>query len=141
MITSYRADAKIITNHKTSMLTSLERRLEVAKEIGNFQLVELLEDERQEIFSEDMQAEILRQYVSCKESPFSRLQSGLIKFWDGVTQIFAPKAELQIKQIFDQSGNVWWYALNPQTGQSVYCDSENEMRLWIETNCYNAYTA
>ncbi|CAN1211739.1 hypothetical protein TUMEXPCC7403_16160 [Tumidithrix helvetica PCC 7403] len=127
MTTTHRSDTRIIAKHKTSMLTSLERRLEVARAIRNLQLVELLEDERQEIFAEEMQTEILR-------SPFSQWQSGLTKVWDGLMQIFAPKSELQIKQISDRSGNIWWYAFNPQTGQSVYCDTEDEMRLWIETN-------
>ncbi|MEE3718058.1 hypothetical protein V2H45_15055 [Tumidithrix elongata RA019] len=116
------------------MLSSLERRLEVAKAIRNLQLVELLEDERQEMFEDGTQAEILQQDAPCKELPFSQWQSGLTKVWDGLVQIFAPQSELQIKQISDRSGNKWWYAFNPQTGQSVYCDTEDEMRLWIETN-------
>jgi hypothetical protein len=137
LYTSLHTYTNDIATHQSSMLASLERRLGVAKAACNWQLIELLEVERQEISPGSFGAKTLRRNASCKESPSSRLQSELQDIWHKFIEMCVPKAELQIEQTADSNGNTWWYACNPQTGQSVYSGSEAEMRLWIETNCRN----
>lgn len=133
--------ANNIATHQSSMLASLERRLNVAKAACNWQLIELLEVERQEISPRSFGAKTLRRNASCKKSPDSGLLSSwqfeLQDIWHKFIEMCLPKKELQIEQTADSNGNTWWYACNPQTGQSVYSGSEAEMRLWIETNCRN----
>lgn len=40
--------------------------------------------------------------------------------------------EPSVKQVSDQGGQVWWYVYDPQTRQSVYLESENEVLIWLE---------
>lgn len=40
--------------------------------------------------------------------------------------------EPKIQQVSDQGGQVWWYVYDPQTGQSVYLESETEVLIWLE---------
>lgn len=41
-------------------------------------------------------------------------------------------AELEVRQIVDRHGQVWWYAYDPMTGVSIRTDSETNLRSWIE---------
>ncbi len=36
---------------------------------------------------------------------------------------------------FSIGDDVWWYAFDPKQGKSVYADTEEELRIWIEKNC------
>lgn len=54
------------------------------------------------------------------------------KFRQSIIKTFF-SSELQVRQVVSDN-NVWWYAYNPQTGNSVYADSETELMIWIEEN-------
>ncbi len=49
--------------------------------------------------------------------------------------LFVDNSELQVHQFMNGS-DLMWYAFDPRTGQSVYADSEAELRIWIEDNYY-----
>ncbi len=40
--------------------------------------------------------------------------------------------EIQVCQTFDRTGSLWWYAVNPVTGQSAWLESSDEAQSWIE---------
>ncbi|MDX2255486.1 MAG: hypothetical protein NW214_08230 [Pseudanabaenaceae cyanobacterium bins.39] len=101
-----------------NMRNSLSNRLEVAKASHNSALVELIEQEQKQI-----------EAVWLKDEPkkgFANLQS----LWQ---RLFQERHELEVWTSNDMS-HVWWHAHNNVTGQSVVTDSEDEMRLWIESN-------
>ncbi|GBO54147.1 hypothetical protein APA_2095 [Pseudanabaena sp. lw0831] len=99
--------------HLASMWTSLERRFEVARANHNTELLAMLELERIAIAPNQA------------ETPAASL-------WQGLRNFLFTKAEIKVKQVCDRSGNQWWYAYNPVTGQSVYADTDTEMRLWLK---------
>jgi hypothetical protein len=41
-------------------------------------------------------------------------------------------AEPKVERVSDQGGHVWWYVYDPQTRQTVYLESENEVLVWLE---------
>lgn len=112
---------QFLAQHQVNMMTSLAHRLEVARATNNFQLVELLERERQQI--------------SAGTSHISPLWNGdrLKDFVQSIIKAIAHRSELQVQQFINGSDR-WWYAFDPQTGNSVYADSEAELRLWIRDN-------
>ncbi|PZO35419.1 MAG: hypothetical protein DCF19_24000 [Pseudanabaena frigida] len=102
------------------MWDSLERRIEVAHANQNAELLAMLELERSAIAP--------YQAATPMDAPVTHDAS----LWQGLWNFLVPKAEIKVKQVCDRAGNQWWYAYNPITGQSVYADNDNEMRLWIE---------
>lgn len=40
--------------------------------------------------------------------------------------------EPQVQRVSDQGGQVWWHVYDPQTRESVYLESENEVLIWLE---------
>ena len=102
------------------MMDSVAHRLEAAKAAQNFQLVELLEQERRQISNS----------VSTARSPrknwLRSLKQKFAEFAFGGT-------ELRVCR-FANGSDLWWYAIDPQTGRYVYADSEAELRLWIQQN-------
>ncbi len=105
--------------HIASMWDSLERRIEVARINHNTELLAMLELER---------TAIAPYQGTTMAAPVNNVES----LWQALRNILLPKAELKVKQVCDRAGNQWWYAYNPITGQSVYADTDNEMRRWIE---------
>lgn len=99
--------------HLASMWASLERRFEVARASHNTELLVMLELERSAIAPNQV------------ETPAASL-------WQGLRNLLFSKAEIKVKQVCDRAGNQWWYGYNPITGQSVYADTDTEMRLWIK---------
>ncbi|MEL6354732.1 MAG: hypothetical protein AAFR58_23720 [Cyanobacteria bacterium J06627_28] len=106
--------------HKANLLTQLSRRLEVAKAHHNQSLIADLEYEYAQLTA-------TTQSVSFG----SRLQ----QLWMGFAETLNEWNKVQIEQTVDAKGKPCWYAYNPQAGQAIFTESENEMRQWI-TNSY-----
>ncbi len=70
------------------------------------------------------------------KAPASQLSipSRLRKIWQLITDCLFSQAELEIREIYDRSGNLWWYVYDPVTGRFAWLDSEDEVRIWIEKN-------
>ena len=62
----------------------------------------------------------------------NQVETPAASLWQGLRNLLFSKAEIRVKQICDRAGNQWWYGYNPITGQSVYADTDTEMRLWIK---------
>ncbi|MBD2175519.1 hypothetical protein H6F42_01135 [Pseudanabaena sp. FACHB-1998] len=105
--------------HLASMWDTLERRIEIARTNHNAELLALLELEK---------SAIAPYQVKTIATPVNNFASA----WQSLRNVLLPKAEIKVKQVCDRAGNQWWYAYNPLTGQSVYAETDNEMRLWIE---------
>jgi hypothetical protein len=110
--------------HLMSMWNSLERRIEVARANQNTELLAMLELEK---------SAIAPYQVTTIAAPANNFGSA----WQGLWSLLLPKAEIKVKQICDRAGKQWWYAYNPLTGQAVYADTDNEMRMWIEQQAMN----
>jgi len=52
--------------------------------------------------------------------------------WQSFVRTVIGSNELQVWQTTDPDGYLHWRAHDPLTGESVTCDSEDEMRAWIE---------
>jgi len=115
-------DTQVIARHRDSMMASLARRMEVAQSRNDFRLVELLEQEKAQIAADANTNGILRS-----------LAAGLKTLQQRLVRAVFGGAELQVHE-FGIGSDHWWYAFDPQTGQTVYADSEAELRLWIEAN-------
>lgn len=112
--------------HYRNIVASLNHRLEVAQAANDRQLIELLEREQQAFTKEIAEHELLTTV------PAPVTHSPLSDLWRRTVEWVTGRARLEVWQTVDQGGDRWWCAYNPQTGESVYADSETEMRLWIE---------
>jgi hypothetical protein len=110
------------SQHYANIEESLSHRLEVAKAANNPRLVSLLEQERRQI----------RQQAKA-EGLLQGEHNWLQNTWHKIASLFTDST-LQVWQATDDAGNLWWCAYDPQTGKSVYADTETEMRLWIQQN-------
>jgi hypothetical protein len=106
--------------HYDSMMASLSRRLEVARVAKDSRLVELLEQEKRQIST------ALPQSQPGRSNWVQTLKQKLADLAFGGT-------ELRVCR-FANGSDLWWYAIDPQTGHYVYADSEAELRLWIQQN-------
>lgn len=111
--------------HYSNIVASLNHRLEVAQAANDTQLIALLEREQQ-AFTKEIAAHELLTPPGVAAKP---KVSGL---WHRAVEWMTGRTRLEVWQTVDQGGDRWWCAYNPQTGESVYADSETEMRLWIE---------
>ncbi len=107
--------------HHSNIVESLNHRMEVARAAHNDRLVNLLEQELQQV-----------QEIENSRFPLRRHLTGLKTRWQSLVRGWSTRSELQVRQIEDASGNRWWQAYNPQTGEMVYADSDTELRLWIK---------
>jgi hypothetical protein len=117
--TSYGTNVSIEAKHHANMLASLDHRLQAARAANNTQLVALLERERQQLTNNGMD------FLKAPMSWMKRLQQGVARFFSN---------ELDVQEILDENGRRWWRAYDPQTGKTVYTDSQSEVMLWIEQN-------
>jgi hypothetical protein len=104
---------ELALRHQASIFSSLAHRLEIARTNQNFQLLSLLEQERQQL---------------AQNSPKS---SGLIKgFWNWLIQ----PTEISIDLIPTGSGDLIWRGYDPTTGETRYGETEADMVNWLEQN-------
>lgn len=101
-----------------SIMASLAHRLEVARDTKNFQLVKLLEQEKQQVTA----------LISTSDRQL-KTTSWLKTFKHRMAMLFGGSTA-QVHQ-FVNGSDCWWYAIDPQTGQYVYGDCEAELRLWL----------
>ncbi|MDX2231976.1 MAG: hypothetical protein NW220_20240 [Leptolyngbyaceae cyanobacterium bins.349] len=109
--------------HHDNVVASLQRRLEIAKANRDTHLIELLEQEQKQIAPD-------------RESQAGTFHHQLAILWDDFVTLVRGNSDLRVWQSVDHQGDRWWCAYNPQTGESLYTDSEAEMRMWIE-NTYS----
>jgi hypothetical protein len=113
---------QIDLRHQASMMASLSYRLKVALETQNFQLVELLEREKQQIESDSSGYRMTRSLMGWLEV--------IQGFWAELTWSYP---ELKFYE-YANGTDYWWYTFDPQTGRCIYADSEAELRLWVKEN-------
>ncbi|UBF24145.1 hypothetical protein K9N68_20760 [Kovacikia minuta CCNUW1] len=74
---------------------------------------------------------VLSQHKTWKE-----LNTRFKNFKQGVAKaLLMGNADPQVHQ-FRSCRDLFWYTFDPRTGQTIYADSEAELRLWIEQNYY-----
>lgn len=42
--------------------------------------------------------------------------------------------EPHISQTIDAEGRIWWRIYHPRTGRSICCESEQEVRVWLDNH-------
>ncbi len=125
-MTLHPMDAQTLTKHQDNMMASLARRLEAARAAHNTELLELLEQEQRQLAA---LADAANHSQSVK-----RVMDWCKSVADSLINAFSQKSELEVQQITDPTGVSWWYAWDPRTGNCLYADTENEVRMWIEQN-------
>ncbi|MBD3884616.1 hypothetical protein IFO70_23025 [Phormidium tenue FACHB-886] len=53
-------------------------------------------------------------------------------FWNNLLMIFISSDEPQISRAIDAKGELYWRILDPRTGKLIFCNSEQEIRVWME---------
>lgn len=109
--------------HQRSMMKSLTNRLQVARATRNTELVEKLEQEKQQLAPNARTQACLRFAESCWEA---------VK--QGVSQMLWNSSTLQVHE-FSCGSDRWWYTFDPSTGECIYADSEIELRILAQKNC------
>ncbi|AFY74682.1 hypothetical protein Syn7502_02736 [Synechococcus sp. PCC 7502] len=98
----------LAAKHQASISASLHHRQEIARANQNFDLLSLLEQERQQL------------------NPQTQKSSRSIWNW-----LFEPM-EISIEKLPSGNGEVIWRGYNPQTGETRYGESEADMIAWLE---------
>jgi hypothetical protein len=98
-------------------LTLLTRRLEVAQASQNQQLVAALEREYEQLTT-----------VTQPSSVGHWLEA----LWMNFAETLSEWTKVHIEHTVDTQGRHSWYAYNPQAGQILQTNSEDEMRRWIK---------
>jgi len=106
-----------LSNHWHSIMDSLVHRLAVARSADNPQLMDLLEQERQQL------AELY---------PQPKVQGWWKSLGKGLLPNFSC-SELKINH-YQNGSDQWWYITDPRNGQCISAASEAELRLWIAEN-------
>lgn len=114
-------EKNLFEQHHANLVASLNRRLDVAIANHDQGLIDLLEQERKQIA------------VDSDRSSGSVTQQ-LATLWEDFTALIRGDSQVRVWQAVDSQGDRWWCAYNPQTGDSIYADSETELRHWIEQN-------
>lgn len=123
MTNAFRAnDAEIFAKHRASIAASLAHRLEVARANRNTQLVAALEREQQQLG------------LVATNYGLSTLANQLTQWWTRLTNAIAVHSQLNVQQLQDSSGSLWWFAYDPRTGKTLYAESESDVVKWIEDN-------
>lgn len=47
------------------------------------------------------------------------------------------RAEPEIRQTLDRTGQTWWKVYDPLTGHTAYLESEAEVQIWLEERLYH----
>lgn len=109
--------------HCANLSANLARRIYVAKSQRNESLVVLLEQEKRQI-------EKVWKEPSDDSTSLQRLKA----FWANLQNSLANQFQLQIEQVCDEAGRLWWYAFDPCSGKKLYAESESDVIQWIEEN-------
>jgi hypothetical protein len=116
-------DAEIFAKHRASIAASLAHRLEVARANHNTQLIAVLEREQQQLG-----------LASTRPRNLSTLSQQLTHWWQRLMNAIAIRSQLNVQQLQDSSGGLWWFAYDPRTGKTLYAESESDVVKWIEDN-------
>ncbi|MGF1601548.1 MAG: hypothetical protein ACFCU8_05910 [Thermosynechococcaceae cyanobacterium] len=103
--------------HQANLLTSLTRRLEIAKAHHNQQLVIALESEFEQLGARAAQTSV--------ESWFQQR-------WMRFSETLSEWTKVHIQHSVDAHGYEHWYVYNPQAGQALCTDSKEELNQWIK---------
>jgi hypothetical protein len=117
----YQEDLALWHKHHANVAASLDHRLAIARAKQDQTLIDLLEQEQKQILGDS-------------DRQGRSLQHQLSTLWEDLTTWIRGDSTVQVWQTVDSQGDRWWCAYNPKTGQSLYADSETEMRFWIEQN-------
>ncbi|MBD2069335.1 hypothetical protein H6F93_17720 [Leptolyngbya sp. FACHB-671] len=66
----------------------------------------------------------------------SRFLTGLKQFGKQLIQLISGTHEVQIWQVSDRAGNVYWRVYDPVTKDSTSFGSSSEVRIWLEQRYY-----
>ncbi len=123
MATALQANpSQISAQHQATIAASLARRLAIAKAAQNAQLITLLEQEQQQLDHNPHPLTLLA------------LADQVKQIWQSWLDALDRHSQLSVKQVVGESGLVFWYAYDPQTGKSLYAESSSEVVKWIEDN-------
>ncbi len=69
-----------------------------------------------------------------KPAEKSKLSLSLLlnNIWEYLATAIAKNQEPQVWTSTDHFGHTWWHGYDPTTGRSVWRESEQEMRVWLE---------
>lgn len=116
------SEREAFETHRANLLSNLNRRIAIAKSQGNPALIATLEKEKRQI-----------ELIWTQPLKLSPLQS-VRRFWADLVMNLANRAQLQVEQVCDEAGRLWWYAFDPRSGRTLYAETENEVICWIEEN-------
>ncbi len=112
--------AQLDAIHQRSMMASLAYRLEVARSASNIQLIERLEQEKQQLT------------VNVKAQAVLRVAESYLKaIKRGVRNVFWGDSVRGVGE-FRCGSDRWWYAVDSNTGEFLYADSEIELHATVE---------
>jgi len=59
------------------------------------------------------------------------MRNRLQQLWMSFAETLSEWNKVHIERTVDAKGKPSWYAYNPQAGQTIFTESESEMRQWI----------
>lgn len=89
----------------------------VAKARDDQPLLALLEQEQAQLDAEWSPAEV---------------SNPLQQVWAWLAQTLDRSTQLNIEQIVDEGGQIWWRGFDPRTGKGIFAESKAEVVHWIE---------
>ncbi len=107
------------STHRANLLALLTHRLDVAKARQDQRLIAELEREYEQLTT-------IVQPVSMGD----RLQ----QLWTSFTETISEWSKVHIEQTVNGNGRPSWYAYNPQSGQTIFTESKDDMYQWIRHN-------
>lgn len=112
----------INSTHQANLLMLLNRRLEVARNHQNQQLVVALESEYAQLTASTQAG------ASQSVSIADRLET----LWMSFAETLSEWTKVHVEETVDSHGKPSWYAYNPQAGQMIFTESKDEMQRWIK---------
>ena len=76
--------------------------------------------------------EVIPQVVAGAKPNKPILFSWVGNVWSFLIDQLIGSNEPRIWQECNRSGEIYWRVYDPYTGRSAYCDSEDEVRAWLE---------
>lgn len=72
-----------------------------------------------------------------KDQPTPSFNPQWSQLWNWLIDRYCHEPEPKIWQSRDWQGQVSWHAFDPVTQRSFWCESEAEMRCWLEERYYD----